>query len=60
MSHAKREYLREQIYLAAEKEARDNEVWAEWQEEMKQRQPAKIEVIREVKTSYELLENEGE
>ena len=59
MSHPEKEYLREQAYIMAEREVMEREMWLEWQDSLKQ-QPAKIEVIKEVKTSIELIENDGD
>jgi len=41
-----RQYLKDQSYIAAEREMMDMQEWAEWQETMKQK-PAKIIVIEE-------------
>lgn len=57
MSHPEKEYLREQVYIQAEKEVYEREQWLEWQDYLKQQKPAKIEV-KEIKTSFELLEDE--
>lgn len=57
MSHPEKEYLREQAYIMAEREVMEREMWLEWQDSLKQ-QPAKIEVIKEVKTSIELIEDD--
>lgn len=59
MSHPEKEYLIEQSYIMAEREVMEREQWLEWQESLKQ-QPAKIEVIKEVKTSLELIEDDGD